>query len=157
MTQALFEGSKNRLLARVSPDELRSMRADFESVPLEFGQVFIEARAPFEYAYFPTAGILSAIAVMKDGDGIEVATIGNEGMLGLPGYTGIEVSPYRIIVQGTGHALRIRSEVLKRRTKKAKRSVMCWRDTTRPFSIRSRSAWPATACIPSTGGAAAGC
>ena len=37
--------------------------------------------------------ILSAVAVMDDGDGIEVATIGNEGMLGMPAFVEPESRP----------------------------------------------------------------
>lgn len=110
--------TENRLLAHLKPDELGSIREHFDYVPLEFGKVLVEAFSPIEYAYFPTAGILSAVAIMADGDGIEVATIGNEGMLGLPGFTDIEISPYRIIIQGAGNAYRIKSDVLKRLLKR---------------------------------------
>ena len=39
--------------------------------------------APIDYAYFPDGGVvLSALTVMQDGNAIEVATIGNEGLVG---------------------------------------------------------------------------
>ena len=38
---------------------------------------------PIDYAYFPTSGAVSAITIMDDGDAIEVATIGNEGVVRL--------------------------------------------------------------------------
>jgi len=109
--------SANRLLGRLSSGELASLRPHFDAITLEFGQVLIEARAPIEYAYFPASGILSAVAVMEDGDGIEVATIGNEGMLGSPGFTEADIAPYRVIIQGSGTAYRIRSTVLKQQLK----------------------------------------
>jgi CRP-like cAMP-binding protein len=108
----------NGLLSRLKPAELDAVGQHFESVPLEFGRVLNEARTPSEYSYFPSSGILSAIAVMEDGDGIEVATIGNEGMLGMPGCVEPELSPYRILVQGAGSAYRIETGVLKEELKR---------------------------------------
>jgi CRP-like cAMP-binding protein len=111
------ELTENQLLAHLAPNVLSTIREHLEYVPLQFEKVLIEAATPVEYAYFPTGGILSAVAIMEDGDGIEVATIGNEGMLGVPGFTDIEISPYRVIVQGAGNAHRIRTDALKRQLK----------------------------------------
>lgn len=109
----------NRVLARVKADDLQDIVPFFERVPLEFGAIFLEARAPIEHAFFPVSGILSAIAVMEDGDGIEVATIGSEGMLGIPGFVEFDISPYRVIVQGAGVAYRIRTDMLRQQMKRS--------------------------------------
>jgi hypothetical protein len=45
-------------------------------------QILYEARGPIDYAYFPVGAVLSALTVMQDGNAIEVATIGNEGLVG---------------------------------------------------------------------------
>ena len=50
---------------------------------MKSGQILYEARGPIEYAYFPTGAVLSALTVMQDGNAIEVATIGNEGLVGI--------------------------------------------------------------------------
>ena len=97
----------NRLLNRLEESDRASFMTATKIVPLEFGQVLLEAHAPIEYAYFPVSGILSAVATMEDGDGIEVATIGKEGMHGIPAFVENETSAYRIIVQGAGEACRI--------------------------------------------------
>jgi CRP-like cAMP-binding protein len=103
----------NRLLNRLEESDHASFMTATKIVPLEFGQVLLEAHAPIEYAYFPLSGILSAVATMEDGDGIEVATIGKEGMHGIPAFVENETSPYRIIVQGAGEACRIEINRLK--------------------------------------------
>jgi CRP-like cAMP-binding protein len=41
-----------------------------------------EAGEPVEYVYFPHAGMVSLLAVMLDGQGIETATVGSEGVVG---------------------------------------------------------------------------
>jgi hypothetical protein len=42
------------------------------------------ARISRSTVYFPVYGVLSLISNTEDGRGIEVATVGNEGMVGLP-------------------------------------------------------------------------
>ena len=82
-----------------------------------FGAVGLRANiydenGPIEYAYFPTTGVISAVTTMEDGTAIEVATIGNEGMAGLPALIEAGSSPNRLFVQVAGHALRISAEIL---------------------------------------------
>jgi CRP-like cAMP-binding protein len=107
--------SGNRLLARLSSGNQTELQRDLQLVPLKFAEVLYEAHARISYAYFPVRGLLSAIIVMEDGSGIEAATVGNEGMLGLPALISAGTSPYRVIVQGAGEAFRIKSGVLKKR------------------------------------------
>ena len=65
----------------------------------------IGLRAPIDYVYFPTSGVISAMALMENGDAIEVATIGNEGMIGLSAVIADKVSTNEVIVQVAGKAL----------------------------------------------------
>jgi CRP-like cAMP-binding protein len=74
--------------------------------------ILYKARAPIDYVYFPTSGIVSAMTLMEDGSAIEVATIGNEGMTGLTAFAGGETSPYEVMVQVPGDGLRLPVEAL---------------------------------------------
>ena len=47
---------------------------------------------------------------MKDGRAIEVATIGNEGVIGLAAFVGAEVSTHQVIVQVAGSGFRMRTD-----------------------------------------------
>jgi CRP-like cAMP-binding protein len=76
-------------------------------------QVLYEARSLIRYAYFPSRGVVSALNVMEDGRTIEVATVGNEGMVGLPLLVGATTSSNRVIVQVPGQALRMGVDVLR--------------------------------------------
>ena len=60
-----------------------------------------------EHVYFPERGTVSLLAVMADGDAIEVGTIGNEGMAGVSVALGSETSTHRATGQISGWALRM--------------------------------------------------
>jgi CRP-like cAMP-binding protein len=109
------EHSHNQLLARFAAKDLTALAEDLHLVPLVFEQVLYEPHVKIAHAYFPVRGVLSAVTVMDDGSGIEVATIGNEGMLGLPAIIISESAQYRVIVQGAGEAWRIPVKALRAR------------------------------------------
>jgi CRP-like cAMP-binding protein len=104
----------NRLLARLSPEEQRRLLPRLQLVPLALKHVLYEARSPIDYAYFPNRGVVSALTVMEDGRAIEVATIGDEGMVGLPLLVGAKTTANRVIVQVPGDALRMAADVLRK-------------------------------------------
>ncbi len=99
--------SANRLLARLSPPEYQRLVPLLRVVPFNFKQILNEPRSRIAYVHFPTQGVVSAVTIMEDGTVIEVATIGNEGMVGLTALLGDQESPNRMIVQVTGAALRM--------------------------------------------------
>src|SRR6202166_4307056 len=103
----------NRLLARLPPAEYQRLLPRLQFVPLAFKQVIYEARSPIDYAYFPNRGVISALTVMEDGRAIEAATIGDEGMVGLPLLIGAKTTGNRMIVQVPGEAMRMTEEVLR--------------------------------------------
>src|ERR1700687_2870903 len=102
----------NRLLARLPPEEYQRLLHHLKLVPLELKHVLFEARSSIDYAYFPNRGVVSALTVMEDGRAIEVATIGEEGMVGLALLVGAKTTANRVIVQVPGEALRMGANVL---------------------------------------------
>jgi CRP-like cAMP-binding protein len=104
----------NRLLDALPDEELERLRPHLESVSLGLKDVLVEPDEPIEHVYFPINGACSMIATMKDGQEVEVGTIGNEGMLGLPVFLERETVPLRTISQVPGEAVRMRSEALRR-------------------------------------------
>jgi CRP-like cAMP-binding protein len=103
----------NRLLARLPPDDYKRLLPRLEPVPLGPKHVLYEAHSPMHHAYFPSRGVVSALNVMEDGRAIEVATVGNEGMVGLPLLVGARTATNRVVVQVPGEALRLGAEVLR--------------------------------------------
>ena len=109
--QRPFPALPNRFLARLPETDYRRLLPFLQPVDLPIGKVIYEPGGPIEYAYFPTGAVLSALTVMLDGNAIEVATIGNEGMVGHFGLNG-RTSPHRVIVQIEDGGLRIAARTL---------------------------------------------
>jgi CRP-like cAMP-binding protein len=107
----LSAARQNRFLAQLPQSEYRRLSPMLKPVALTLGQILYEAHGPIDYAYFPTGAVLSALTVMQDGNAIEVATIGNEGLVGHYG-TGGMISPHRMIVQVENGGLRIEARAL---------------------------------------------
>ncbi len=97
----------NALLLRLPPAELERLNSKLRRVSLELQQVIHEPRTPVEFVYFPVSGVVSAITVSLEGDSIEVATIGREGMVGLPAFVGSDQATHRMLIQVGGEALRM--------------------------------------------------
>lgn len=106
-------GLRNRFLACLPETDYRRLLPLLQPVALSYGQVLYETGGPIEFAYFPTGAVLSALTVMQDGNAIEVATIGNEGLVGHYGLNG-KTSPHRVIVQIENGGLRIAARALEK-------------------------------------------
>ena len=72
----------NRLLASLPPDEYRRLVPHLEPYPLILKQVLYKPGEVADFVYFPAGGFVSVVTVLANGDMVEVATIGNEGMVG---------------------------------------------------------------------------
>jgi CRP-like cAMP-binding protein len=100
--------AENRLLAMMSDRERRGLAGELELVSLGLKDSIYEEGAPIEHVYFPLSGVLSLVAQMGDGRGIEVATIGREGMAGLPVFLqATYTSSHMAFSQIPGDSLRI--------------------------------------------------
>lgn len=99
---------RNQLLAMVSDDERARLGSEFELVSHDMKEMLYEEGTPIEHVFFPISGVLSLISQMQDGRGIEVATIGNEGMVGLPVFLQAAMtSAHRAFAQIPGQSLRL--------------------------------------------------
>jgi CRP-like cAMP-binding protein len=71
------------------------------------GTILQEAGDAVEQVYFPQSGMISMLAVMQDGNGIEAATIGREGAVGIMAALGSRTAPARAVVQVEGRTSQI--------------------------------------------------
>lgn len=108
----------NRLLSALSAADYQRLAPHLERVQLEMKHVAFEANQPIEYAYFPLTGVASMVTVMRNGKGVEVATIGNEGMVGLPLFLGVNTTPSRAFTQVPGDSLRIKADAFQREVRR---------------------------------------
>jgi CRP-like cAMP-binding protein len=98
---------ENLLLAALSKEDRVRLLGDGSPIDLRLADTLSEAGDRIHYVYFPIDGFVSLITPGVDRTQLEIGLVGNEGMLGVPLLLGIQVSPLRALVQGTGHAWRI--------------------------------------------------
>ena len=98
---------QNHLLAALSEAEFAALEPWAEVISLPRGDIVARPGEAIDYAYFPTSGMVSVVALMSKGLGAGVATVGNEGMIGLPIFLGTGSSPFHLVAQLAGQSLRI--------------------------------------------------
>ena len=74
---------------------------------LAFRQVLFDVDRPIEHVYFPEDGVVSVLSVMADGSAVETATIGHEGLVGLPLFHGTDRTSAQAFAQVEGAAYRL--------------------------------------------------
>lgn len=106
MNTPSFRAAKsNRLLAALPRAALERMIPDLDLQPLAMRQVLQPRGEPLEEVVFPLLGVASMISMGDSGESVEVATIGCEGIVGLPLFLGGEKAAVEIFVQVPGEAL----------------------------------------------------
>jgi CRP-like cAMP-binding protein len=110
----------NRILAALPYDELSTVARHLECVHLEKGEVVYITGDRIRYAYFPTGGLFSLLSTTETGSTVEIAMVGNEGMVGLPVILKNGTTPYEVTVQIATDAFRIRAEALEEEFHKGK-------------------------------------
>jgi CRP-like cAMP-binding protein len=104
--------AQNRLLAALSARSFSALAPDMERVQLDAPYLIAHEGEPFTHAYFPENAIISLVNRMSDGAGVEVGTIGNEGMAGLAAYLDANAAESETFCQVPGQAIRVPVDVL---------------------------------------------
>ena len=117
--QVLPHPSQNHLLAVLPPSESERLHPHLELVPLPLGDALYESGDRLNHVYFPTTAIVSLLYVMENGASAEIAVVGNEGIVGIALFMGGETMPNRAVVQSSGHAYRLKGQLLKQEFNRA--------------------------------------
>ncbi len=104
---------ENLILAALPREERSQLQPYLEFVPLKSGDVLWEPNQRIESVYFPTSGMVSFVAVMRNGETTEVGMTGREGFVGIAIALGAHNAPLRAIVPSNGSAFRIESELFR--------------------------------------------
>lgn len=99
------------ILLSLPDKEFSLLRPHLESVDLPQHKILQEPCEKIEYAYFLNDGMVSLVALSRDGRSVEVGIVGKEGMIGMSLTEGLRLEIFRAIVQMAGSGVRIRSEV----------------------------------------------
>jgi CRP-like cAMP-binding protein len=103
----------NHLLGALPTAEWEVIAPHLELVKMRSGQVLCDSGEKITYVYFPTTSIISMLYVMENGASVEIAAVGNEGMIGVQVLTGGSRMPSRIQVQSAGFGYRMSAARLK--------------------------------------------
>jgi CRP-like cAMP-binding protein len=103
----------NRLIERLPLSERESLLGRCELIELTFEEILFEPDQVINYAYFPLNGFISLVTLLDGRQPLEMALIGNEGMVGLTLMLGVSAAPMRALVQGAGQTLRMKVEDFK--------------------------------------------
>jgi CRP-like cAMP-binding protein len=100
----------HRILAALPVQEQRRLAHALTVVRLPIGRVLFEPGEVIEAVHFPLDGVVSLVTPLASGAVVEVATIGNEGIVGVPLVPGGSLG-VRAITPVAGHALRMEAGV----------------------------------------------
>jgi CRP-like cAMP-binding protein len=95
------------LLDLLTADDYRRLSPHLEPVSLNHEEDLFTADAPLSHVYFPVSGMISLMVLMEEGRGVEVATVGNEGMVGVAAALGLDTMPHQAITRVPGENLRL--------------------------------------------------
>lgn len=73
----------NRLLAALDPEDFAHLEPHLEVVELAKGRMLYKPGDPIRHTYFPHDAIVGLINIMEEGQHVEVASFGREGLCGL--------------------------------------------------------------------------
>jgi CRP-like cAMP-binding protein len=103
---------QNTLLAALPAFDWERVKRYLSVLETSAGETLCELESRLDYAYFPTTSIISVRHVANDGGSTEVATIGNEGLVGVSVILGGGTTANRVVVQNDGHVYRLKREIL---------------------------------------------
>jgi CRP-like cAMP-binding protein len=95
----------NLLLRSLPPAERSRLDPLLKSRAVQAYDVLIEADQPFDHVYFPTTCMVSIVTLLENGSLVESATVGREGVVGLPVFLGLTTA----ICQVSGRALQMKT------------------------------------------------
>ena len=94
----------SRFLATLPPHDFSLLAPHLRTVALEHRTFLHDVGEEIERVYFPHSGMVSLVAVMRDGTTVETATVGRAGVIGTSAGLGARSAVSRAIVQLPGTA-----------------------------------------------------
>lgn len=97
----------NGVLRSLAHPVSQRLLARCQRVSLTYGEELSKFGDKIKHVYFVNSGIVSLLAPVDGHASVEVGLIGREGLVGISLLLGVGVSPVRVLVQGTGSAMRM--------------------------------------------------
>jgi CRP-like cAMP-binding protein len=102
-----------RHLAKVAPELFAQVADELEPLPLDRWARLCGAHERRRWVYFPESGVVSLVGATAEGESVQIAFVGNEGVAGIADVLGIRSMPFGLIVLLPGLAYRLPSAVAK--------------------------------------------
>jgi CRP-like cAMP-binding protein len=106
----------NKLLAALPHDDSAALQTYFTIVPMVQGAVLFEVGDQVNQIYFPLSGMVSMLVVLQNGNAVETATIGREGVVGAMAGLGKHKSQVRAVIQLASTVARIPASQFRKAT-----------------------------------------
>lgn len=106
--------TENHLIRRLPRGDRKRLLALCESVDLVTSTVLCEPHEPVRHVHFPVVGFVSLVVGVDQYSGLEVGMIGREGMVGGELLLHSTTTPWRVVVQSSGHAWRVPALVFRK-------------------------------------------
>jgi hypothetical protein len=100
--------SGNKLLNLLPSDVFQELNPHIEIVQLSNRDTVFRRERDFRYVHFPISSVISVILPFRNGNSVEVATVGNEGFACCDALIGGVVAWENFICQGRGQSARMR-------------------------------------------------
>ena len=101
---------RNRFLASLPDKDLQQFLPRLQNISLSAKEILFNQGEPIRYVYFPVSAVVSLLNILEDGDSVEIATIGNEGIVSARAFFDVDSGFATGITQGPGEAMRARIE-----------------------------------------------
>jgi CRP-like cAMP-binding protein len=97
----------NKLLAALPKRDIEVLKAHLTIVQMAQGTLLFHVDDEIDQVYFPLNGMISLLVVLKNGNAVETATVGREGVVGAMAGLGPHKSRVRGVIQLAGVVARI--------------------------------------------------
>ena len=99
----------NRILAALPRASSERLQSVMEPVDMPTRMSLYDIGQPIEHVYFLYRGVASIMTPMKEGIAVELATVGSEGMIGIPVFLGAKTTSSKAFMQVPGEGVRMTS------------------------------------------------
>ena len=114
LTSSLRAAQGNLILASLPKSSLQTILPDLRLQPLNVRQVLQPPGEKPSEVVFPLLGVASMVSLGDTGNSVEVATIGCEGMVGLPLFLGGVQAAVEVFVQVPGEGFHLSAAAFRR-------------------------------------------
>src|SRR5689334_18033626 len=108
-TRNVNSAGGNQLLESLPDDDRERLLKSMDRFEVRRKSAIFDQWQPIEFVHFPVSAVASIVSRMENGDASEVATVGNEGFVGIPLALGALRDAHTAFYQIPGETLRMRA------------------------------------------------